>query len=143
MTYDPENNFHDREAKYKAELASLISRGLKMAILDSHGAAKKSGWYTDRHTGKPLERNAAEMIALMHSELSEMLEGVRKGKADDHLPHRSSEEVEAADLLIRLFDYAGYRGLDLAGAYLEKRAYNDSRSDHKLENRRKEGGKAF
>jgi len=79
----------------------------------------------------------------MHSELSEMLEGVRKGKPDEHLPHRSSEEVEAADLLIRLFDYAGYRGLDIAGAYLEKRAYNDTRLDHKLENRRKEGGKAF
>lgn len=138
------SDFQDRESKYKAELASLISGGLKMAILDSHGAAKKAGWYTDRHTGKPIERNAAEMIALMHSELSEMLEGVRKGNINDsHLPHRSSEEVEAADLLIRLFDYAGYRGLDLAGAYLEKRAYNDSRKDHKLENRRKEGGKAF
>jgi len=30
----------------------------------------------------------------MHSELSEALEGVRKNKQDDHLPHRKSVEVE-------------------------------------------------
>jgi NTP pyrophosphatase (non-canonical NTP hydrolase) len=120
-----------------------IKDGLRLATADSHLASKDAGWYADRNTGKPLDRNLPEMIALMHSELSEMLEGVRKGKADEHLPHRSSEEVEAADLLIRLFDYAGYRNLDLAGAYVEKRAYNESRQDHKLENRRKEGGKAF
>lgn len=101
-------------------------------------------WWTDMHTGEyPIKRNKGEMIALMHSELSEMLEGVRKNKADDHLPHRKSEEVEAADLLIRLFDYAAAHGLDLDGAFWEKRAYNLQRADHKLENRRKEGGKAF
>lgn len=120
-----------------------IEEGLKLAVADCHGASVRAGWYTNPKTGEKIERNKGEMIALMHSELSEMLEGVRKNKMDDHLPHRTSEEVEAADLLIRLFDYAGYSGLDLAGAYAEKRAYNDSRADHKPENRAKEGGKAF
>jgi len=35
------------------------------------------------------------------------------------------------------------QGFDLAGAVAEKRAYNAEREDHKPENRRKEGGKAF
>ena len=83
------------------------------------------------------------MIALMHSELSECLEAIRKDLPDDKLPHRSGEEVELADLLIRVFDYAGAHGLDLEGAYQEKRAYNAQRADHKLSERAKQGGKKF
>jgi NTP pyrophosphatase (non-canonical NTP hydrolase) len=79
----------------------------------------------------------------MHSELSEALEGIRKGKRDDHLPHRLAVEVELADAVIRIMDYCGARGLDLGGAMGEKLAYNKQRQDHKVENRRKSGGKAF
>lgn len=60
---------------------------------------------------------------------------------DDKLKHRLMEEVELADALIRIFDYAGAYKLDLGGALLEKMAYNKNRADHKIENRRKEGGK--
>ena len=82
-------------------------------------------------------------IALIHSEASEMLEGARKGIKDDHLPERDMDEVEAADILIRLFDYAGRQGWDLGGALMEKFNYNQDREDHKPENRAKEHGKRF
>lgn len=98
-------------------------------------------WWVDPNTCEPINRNKGEMIALMHSELSEMLEGVRKNKMDDHLPNRKSEEVEAADLLIRLLDYCA--DMDLGGAFEEKLEYNRTREDHKLSNRNKEGGKKF
>jgi NTP pyrophosphatase (non-canonical NTP hydrolase) len=104
--------------------------------------AKNQHWWHDAQ-GNRLERNKGEMIALMHSELSEMLEGVRKNKMDEHLPHRKSEEVELADLFIRAFDYAGAHGLDLAGAFTEKMVYNAQREDHKHENRAQPGGKQF
>lgn len=100
-------------------------------------------WWTNLFTGEPVERNKGELIALMHSELSEALEGVRKGLQDEKLPHRKAEEVELVDALIRIFDYAGAYGLDLDGAFWEKRAYNLKRADHKVENRVKEGGKKF
>lgn len=100
-------------------------------------------WWRDPKTGRRIKRNKGEMIALMHSELSEMLEGIRKDTKDDHLPNFPSETVELADLFIRAFDYAGGHNLDLGAAFLEKLKYNLRRADHKLENRAKKGGKKF
>ncbi len=84
-----------------------------------------------------------EKIALIHSEVSEALEGARKDKQDEHLPHRKSVEVELADAVIRICDLAGAMGLDLGGALAEKMAYNAQREDHKVEARTAVGGKAF
>lgn len=100
-------------------------------------------WWHDLKTGAPLDRNKGEMIALMHSELSELLEGERKGLKDKHLPHRSAAEAEMADLFIRALDYSGAFGFDLDAAIAEKRAYNAVRADHKKEQRLAEGGKRF
>lgn len=108
-----------------------------------HGLAAQCGWWTDPKTGEQKDRNDGELIALMHSELSEALEAIRKDLNDSHLPHRKGVEVELADTVIRIFDYAGARNLDLGEAIFEKLIYNASRQDHKLSERAKDGGKAF
>jgi hypothetical protein len=47
-----------------------------------------------------------EDIALMHTELSEMVEGIRHNNPpSEHIPMFTAEEEEGADLLIRLLHY--------------------------------------
>lgn len=99
-------------------------------------------WWTAAD-GSRLERNKGELLCLIHSEISECMEGERKNLMDTHLPHRKMAEVELADVLIRVFDYAGAYGYDLDGALAEKRAYNARREDHKRESRDRADGKKW
>lgn len=66
-------------------------------------------------------------VALIQSEASEALEGIRKNLTDDHLPHRSMEAAELADVIIRILDYAGAYDLPLGEVILEKMLYNSNR----------------
>lgn len=85
----------------------------------------------------------AEKLCLVHSEVSEAMEGARKNLMDDKLPHRKMIEVELADAVIRILDLGGALGLNIGAAIQEKRQYNAVREDHKIENRMKENGKAY
>lgn len=116
--------------------------GLRKAQELAHKTATDAGWYRNPETGETIERNFGEVVALMHSELSEALEADRKGLKDDKLPHRDGREVEFADCIIRILDTAAALDLDLAGALIEKNRYNQKRADHKLENRAA-GGKKY
>lgn len=100
-------------------------------------------WWYDHITGEKLNRDKGNLLMLIVSELAECMEGERKDLMDSHLPHRKNAEVELADAIIRIFDYAGAFGYDLDGAYQEKRAYNAIREDHKIESRLKPNGKKF
>ena len=90
------------------------------------------------------QARAGLKLALIMGEVGEALEAVRKNMGpDEHIPHFSAEEAECADAVIRLMNYASYRGLRLGKAIIAKNEYNRTRADHKPENRAKEGGKQF
>ena len=119
-----------------------------------HKAAADAGWWADLKTSTDYRKECqdgtrlgkalvAEKLCLIHSEISEAMEGHRKGLQDDKLPHRSMIEVELADAVIRIADLAGALGLDLGAAIAEKMTFNASREDHKIENRSAVGGKAY
>lgn len=78
---------------------------LEAWITDIHTQMRH--WWVDLDSGKFVRRDRPTLFALMHSEVSEGLEGFRKSLKDDKLPHRDMLEVELADYVIRLLDYLG------------------------------------
>lgn len=129
---------HDMEI-----MKQQIAKGWKVIQDTAHGLAKEVGWWTNIETGEPIQRNVGEMLCLVHSEISEAMEGHRKNLMDDKLPHRPMIEVELADAIIRIADIAGSMGLDVGGAIAEKMAFNAVRPDHKIENRKLAEGKKY
>lgn len=99
-------------------------------------------WWQDAN-GNRIERNKGELLALIHSEISEAMEGERKGLMDDKLPHRKMAEVELADAIIRIFDYAEAFGYNVSGALMQKIQFNRAREDHKHEARAAANGKKW
>lgn len=109
----------------------------------AHDTACAKGWHPSHHTstmgsGDDVERvtdavtadRFGALLALLHSEVSEMLEayrthGLTAWTREDGKPEGVA--AESADILIRLADICGLLGIDLEAATLTKMAHNETR----------------
>lgn len=152
--------------------ADLIAEAIGTLTQHCHARSYNAGWWLDPVSAKSLipgedDRDfggvseaathayfpyvLATKIALIHSEVSEMLEAVRVDANDDKLPQYKGVTVEAADVVIRVCDLIGMLTIqssnsleyDLASAILDKLAVNGVRADHSIAKRLAPGGKKF
>ncbi len=120
---------------------SIHASSINTLVNFCHSKSLAGGWWHGMDITNPLV--VATRLCLIHTEVSEAVEGHRRDTMDEHLPHRKSIEVELADALIRILDLAGAMNMDLGGAVVEKLDYNIHRDDHKPENRKKQHGKRY
>jgi NTP pyrophosphatase (non-canonical NTP hydrolase) len=100
-------------------------KSINELVKDAHDNAVSKGWWVE-------DRSFGELIALMHSELSEALEFYREGRAITEMFYTNNVKpdgipAELADVVIRVFDACGRYGIDLQTAIEEKMAYNSTR----------------
>ena len=121
-----EINHHEavkRDAvEFHRSMAPMVQPLLRSLSQQLHSWFKHQGFWPLDHvaTEELVKLKKSSAIALIHSEISELLEAVRKGDRDN-------EAEELADTLIRMLDYAGGFGIDLGQAFTRKMFENLNR----------------
>jgi hypothetical protein len=110
-------------------------------VTEAHETAVSKGWWDDAPPTMSPESVAAK-LCLVHGEISEALEEVRRNPDLAHVyEHDGKPEgflIEIADVMVRLGDLIGRAGLakELEAAVRQKMAFNKTRS-------RRHGGKSL
>lgn len=96
-------------------------------VEQSYTNAKEHGWHDE-------PRSVGDLIALMHSELSEAFEEHRNGHSPTEVyfnPDKPDKPegipVELADCIIRIFDFCGLYDINLQEVIDIKMQYNKTR----------------
>ena len=141
MTNEPDDKL-GHLPMFDVELSDIAIR-----LFDTMGAYESIlgrptiGWRVAREraerTGSMMRNETTNgALMLIVNELSKAMEHFRKGRIEQY--------VQAmADAQMCVFKLAEQRGILLLDIIDQKRAFNRNRADHKIENRRAEGGKQF
>ncbi len=121
-------------------LTNQSINGLRQIQTTLHCHNVNVGWWDDT---PDVNARVPEKLCLIHSEISEAMEGHRKNLMDDKIPNRKMIEVELADAVIRILDLGGALKLDIAGAIEDKFEFNKTRADHKRSERSEAHGKRY
>lgn len=121
--YDSKGNLLGIDEQYPYTEEEIRGMDLNQLADMIHDNSMAHGWWDD-------SISEAEIIALCHSELSEALEAYRNDEPLiwDNNGKPDGFAIEMIDCMIRIFDYLGYLGVDVATALAQKHLYNVTRS---------------
>lgn len=112
------------------QTTDAFMRVFNIVQTDVHETAMEKGWWDN-------ERDVGDLIALLHTEVSEAYEAVRHGNPpDDKVSDFDGLTAELADVIIRIMDMAAGLDLRVAEALIAKIKFNKTRSY-------RHGGKRF
>lgn len=102
----------------------MKTRTISEWIHDVHQTAVEKGWFEE-------ERQRLELHMLMITEISEATEEIRKHKPSFYIENGKpeGEAIELADVVLRIFDYAGYKKVDLV-KFLKMEHQNYIKNSH-------------